>query len=200
MDSALVNYSYVGVGRDDGEKKGETMAIFYNTDKVELLNWGTFWLSPTFDKPSKGWGAGCRRTATWAQMKMKDSGKKFFYINTHLDHKSYEAQVKGMDMVLYRLGLLNTEAAPIILTGDFNVKPDSPVLNDLNVCMFDARKNADKTDSYGTFNGWGKQSSIIDYIYYYGFAECPSYETIVKKYEGVPFISDHYPIVSTLIF
>jgi endonuclease/exonuclease/phosphatase family metal-dependent hydrolase len=131
---------------------------------------------------------------------MKDSGKKFFYINTHLDHKSDEAQLKGMDMVLRRLGILNTGADPIILTGDFNVKPDSPVLDNLNVFMSDARKTAKKTDSIGTFNGWGKQSDTIDYIYYYGFAECPSYQTIVKKYEGVPYISDHYPIVSTLVF
>lgn len=41
-----------------------------------------------------------------------------------------------------------------------------------------------KTDSFGTFNGWGTRSSIIDYIYYKGFKMCTEYITIREKYAG----------------
>ena len=51
------DYDGVGVGRDDGKTSGEIMMIFYNTKKVELEKWGTFWLSETPDVPSFGWDA-----------------------------------------------------------------------------------------------------------------------------------------------
>ena len=73
----LPKYSSVGVGREDGISKGEHMSIYYNTKTVELLEWGTYWLSETPDVPSKGWDAACKRTATWALLKMKDSGTLF---------------------------------------------------------------------------------------------------------------------------
>jgi endonuclease/exonuclease/phosphatase family metal-dependent hydrolase len=185
---------------EDGKKKGETMAIFYNTRKVRLLDWGTYWLSETPDKPSRGWDADCKRTATWTLMEMKDSGRKFFYVNTHLDHRGDIAQQKGLELIVERIAAMNPEGLPMILTGDFNVKPEDPVLGGLNAKMLDARKTALKTDSRATFNAWGKSASIIDYIYYSGFTECAEYETIVRQYKGVLYISDHYPIVSRLVF
>ena len=49
-------YKGVGVGREDGKKEGEQMAILYNKKTIKLLKWGTFWLSETPDEP-KGWEA-----------------------------------------------------------------------------------------------------------------------------------------------
>ena len=200
LDDKLPHYSFVGVGREDGKKKGETMAIFYNTRKVRLLDWGTYWLSETPEKPSRGWDADCKRTATWTLMEMKGSGKKFFYVNTHLDHRGDMAQQKGLELILERIAAMNPEGLPMILTGDFNVEPDAPVLYGLNAKMTDARRSALKTDSRATFNAWGKSASIIDYIYHSGFSECAEYETIVRQYKDVLYISDHYPIVSRLVF
>lgn len=196
----LPKYASVGVGREDGKSDGEHMSIFYNTKTIELLDWGTYWLSETPDVPSKGWDAACKRTATWTLMKMKDSGKKFFYVNTHLDHRGKAAQQKGLDLLVKRIAAMNPEGFPMILTGDFNVEPNNPVLAELNTMMLDAKKTAIKTDARATFNGWGARAIIIDYIYYSGFAECSEYETIVRQYEGVPYISDHYPIVARLKF
>ena len=47
MKAQLPGYEYIGVGRDDGKKKGEHSAIFYDTNKFELIESGNFWLSPT---------------------------------------------------------------------------------------------------------------------------------------------------------
>ena len=133
-------------------------------------------------------------------MEMKDSGRKFFYVNTHLDHRGDVAQQKGLELIVERIAAMNPEELPMILTGDFNVTPEDPVLGGLNTKMLDARKTALKTDSRATFNAWGKSASIIDYTYYSGFSECAEFETIVRQYKGVLYISDHYPIVARLIF
>ena len=97
LEEFTKDYDCVGVGRDDGRKKGEYMSIFWNKKTVKMLKWGTFWLSETPEKPSKGWDAACFRTATWALMKDKRTGKKFYFVNTHLDHVGVEARRNGHD-------------------------------------------------------------------------------------------------------
>lgn len=200
LNKALPKYASVGVGREDGVSKGEHMSIYYNTKTIRLEKWGTYWLSETPDVPSKGWDAACKRTATWALLTVKSTGKQFYYVNTHLDHRGAVAQQKGLDLIVSRIAEMNPEGLPMILTGDFNVETDSPVLTELNTRMLDARKTAEKTDSRATFNGWGSSAIVIDFIYYSGFGSCPEYETIVRQYEGVPYISDHYPIMARLKF
>ncbi|MGM9747815.1 MAG: endonuclease/exonuclease/phosphatase family protein [Candidatus Cryptobacteroides sp.] len=200
IEENLTNYKGIGVGRIDGKHEGEHAAIFYNKKTVSLKKWGTFWLSETPDKPSMGWDAACSRTATWALMKDKKTGKQFYFVNTHLDHVGKEAQMKGLALIVEKIAQINSKGLPMILTGDFNVKPDDAVLTDLDSKMTSARKGAAESDNYGSFNGWGRKSEIIDYIYYSGFSSCREFMTIKKKYADKPFISDHFPIKAVLIF
>lgn len=195
-------YECVGVGRDDGKKKGEHMSIFWNKKNIKLMKWGTFWLSETPEKPSMGWDAACYRTATWALMKDKRTGKKFYFVNTHLDHVGKQARANGLALIVDRIAEINPEGYPMVLTGDFNVKPDDPCLTGLDARMNSTRKIAAKTDSHHTFNGWGKASKdmVIDYIYISGFSACPEYQTVIKRYSDRTFISDHYPVTARLIF
>lgn len=197
------DYKCVGVGREDGKKEGEHMSIFWNKKTVSLLKWGTYWLSETPDEPSYGWGADYRRTMTWAKMEMKYSGKKFFYVNTHLDSDKALARSNGLKLILDKIAEKNTDNLPVVLTGDFNIIPTDSVLDVLDDAeMLDARTTATKTDNLATFNGFGdEEERVIDYIYYRGFSSCPEYETIVKQYdENIQYISDHYPIVARLMF
>ena len=196
----MCGYEYVGVGRENGKKEGEHMAIFWNKKTVSMLKWGTFWLSETPEKPSMGWDAACRRTATWALMKDKRTGKKFYFINTHLDHKGAEAQKNGLKLIVDRLSEINPDGYPMVLTGDFNITPDNKALTELDAKMQSARKIAEKTDSLDTYNGWGRGSGVIDYIYVSGFSSCPEFQTVVKRYNDRKFVSDHYPVVARLIF
>ena len=198
----LRNYDCVGVGREDGKSKGEHMSIFWNKKKISLIKSGTFWLSETPEKPSKGWDAHCKRTATWALMKDKRTGKKFYFVNTHLDHRGALAQKNGLALIVSRIDEINPQGYPMVLTGDFNVKPNNPVLTDLDKIMQSSRKVAKKTDNHQTFNGWGKAKSdaVIDYIYVSGFSDCIEYQTVTKPYAERKFISDHYPIFTTLKF
>lgn len=193
-------YANVGVGRDDGKDKGEHMSVFYNKDVVELLDWGTYWLSETPDEPSYGWDAVCRRTATWTLLKVKATGQKFYFVNTHLDHKGAEAQKKGLALIVERIGAMNPKKLPMILTGDFNVSPDSPSLVDLDKIMKSARKYALDSDTTPSYNGWEKPKTVIDYVYYSGFAKCTDFKVVTKEYDGRKFVSDHCPVTAKLIF
>ncbi|MBQ2371922.1 MAG: endonuclease/exonuclease/phosphatase family protein [Bacteroidales bacterium] len=202
IEDNFADYESVGVGRDNGKSEGEFMSIFWNKKTVKMVKWGTFWLSETPEKPSLGWDAACKRTATWALMKDKNTGKMFYFVNTHLDHKGKEAQRKGLDLIVSRIDEINPKGYPMVLTGDFNIKPDNVALVGLEEKMQSARKIAPKTDNNPTFNGWGKAKSdmVIDYVYVSGFSACPEYHTVNEKYGQWKFISDHYPVYAKLIF
>jgi endonuclease/exonuclease/phosphatase family metal-dependent hydrolase len=56
LKNGLDGYDYIGVGRNDGQTKGEYAAIFYKTSRMKCLENGQFWLSETPEVPgSKGW-------------------------------------------------------------------------------------------------------------------------------------------------
>jgi len=203
LNEELKGYKSIGVPRDDGKKKGECMAIFYSKKTVSLLKWGTYWLSETPDVPSKGWDAACFRTATWALFKDKRSGKKFFMVNTHLDHIGVEARKMGLRLLIDRISAMDPIGEiPLILSGDFNVEQSDPAIQVLSPVMSNARIFAKTTDTGITFNAWGRKESqqTIDYIFYRGFRECPVFEVIRKSYYDLTYISDHYPIRAELIF
>ena len=192
-------YEYYGVGRDDGRSTGEMMAIFYKTDVVELGEHGTFWLSETPDEVSYGWDAAYRRTATWAFFTVKATGKKFFYINTHLDNEGSEAREQSIRLICDKLAELNPDGYPSILTADFNSTTDDAIFDPLKMVMHDARTDAAVTDQFGTYNGWGTTTSTIDHIFYSDFTPL-EYHTIMDRWNGVQYISDHYPISALLEF
>lgn len=193
-------YQCVGVGREDGVKKGEHMSVFFDTTRIQLLDWGTYWLSETPDEPSLGWDAACRRTATWTLLKDLSDKKEFFFVNTHLDHVGENARRNGLALIVERIGQMNPDGFPMILTGDFNVYPDDPCLTDLRAIMQDAWETAPEVDEGPTWHDWGKVSGTrhIDYIFYSGFEKCTSLTRLTKEYDNMPFVSDHYPVIAVL--
>ena len=78
LDSCLTNYTYVGVGREDGKTRGEYSAIFYDTTRFIVLESSTFWLSKTPGKVSVGWDAALERICTYALLQSRESGKKIW--------------------------------------------------------------------------------------------------------------------------
>ena len=192
-------YQYVGVGREDGEAGGEHMAVFYDTTRVDLKDWGTYWLSETPDEPSKGWDAACKRTATWTLLYDKKTDKHFYFVDTHLDHVGEVAREKGLALVVERIGAMNPENYPMILLGDFNVFPDDPCLAGLRAVMTDAREVAPVTSAERTYHGYGTvEKAPIDYIFYSGFSGCEEFARVTKPYLECPYVSDHYPVTAVL--
>src|SRR5690349_5342013 len=55
----MMEFAFIGKGREDGKQAGEHSAIFYRKSRFKVLQSGDFWLSETPDKPSLGWDATC---------------------------------------------------------------------------------------------------------------------------------------------
>lgn len=127
----LPEYNYVGVGRDNGKKKGEYSPIFYLRQEWKVLKSGTFWLSSTPEKRgSKGWDAALPRIATWALLQHRQIGKQVMAINTHFDHVGRVARVESGKLILQKSRELASDV-PLILTGDFNVGMESDVYHSI---------------------------------------------------------------------
>ena len=200
MVENLPEYGYIGVGRDDGKRKGEFMSIFYKKEEVEFIDGGTFWLSETPDEVSKGWDAQCFRTCTWALLKKKDTGKKFVYMNTHLDHMGKVAREESIKLIVERAEKLTGGKLPVFITADFNSPTSNAIFKPMQEAMLDARVEAPVTDDRGTLNCWGTTPPgvVIDHVFYRG-AEAQKFEVLRDKDYGAPYVSDHYPVMLTAI-
>lgn len=201
LQENLPDYAYYGVGRNDGKESGEFMAIFYKKEAVELLDHGTFWLAATPDTPTKGWDGQCFRTCTWTIFKCKDTGKQFAFLNTHLDHRGKVAQQEGMKTIVNKIGELVPKDMPVFLSGDFNTRTDNPIYEPLKAIMADSRELATETDHRGTYTGWKVRETpvVVDHIFVRG-VEVDKFQVLCDKNYGAPYISDHYPVMTTARF
>jgi endonuclease/exonuclease/phosphatase family metal-dependent hydrolase len=201
LNENLPDFDYYGVGRDDGVEKGEFMAIFYNKNEVKLLDKGTFWLAATPDTPTKGWDGQCFRTCTWTLFECKDTGKKFAFFNTHLDHRGKVAQEEGMKTIVAKIKELVPENIPVFLSGDFNTRTDLPIYEPLKAIMTDSRELAVETDHRGTYTGFRVRENpvVVDHIFVRG-AEVDKFQVLCDKNYGAPYISDHWPVMTTARF
>ena len=204
LDSALQDYSFIGVGRDDGARKGEFSAIYFRTDKFKLLQSGTFWLSPTPDKPSKGWDAAYPRVCTYGQFQDQKSREKFWVFNTHFDHVGDKARKEAAKLILKKMGSLNHEGLPVILSGDLNLTPDQAPIQMLAAEMQDSRL-ASKMAPFGpvgTWNGFDFNSPLdrrIDYIFVSMDVKVNKYAVLTDSRDQ-KFYSDHLPVFVEVFF
>ena len=196
LDSCLPTYKRIGVGRDDGKEAGEFMAIYYDTMRLTLLSDTTRWLSMTPEVPSKYEGAGCYRTVTVARFRDRINGHEFAYLNTHLDHVSNDARVRGAqvigDIVANRL-----KGIPVVVGGDMNCTAEydeyKPFDFFYRAGLQEARELTDSTSHAITYNAFGKDaSSVIDHFFVRDM-QVLRFRTLDGDY-GIPYISDHYPI------
>lgn len=171
LKNALPEYDYIGVGRDDGKEAGEHSAIFYRTDRFDVIESGDFWLSETPEKPgSKGWDAVLPRICTWGHFKYKETGFEFLFFNLHMDHIGVRARVESALLVQEKMRELG-KGLPSILTGDFNVDQTHSSYDALvsQGVLCDAFEKAEfRYAPNGTFNNFETQdftTSRIDHVF-----------------------------------
>lgn len=204
IKNGLNHYGAIGVGRDDGANKGEYSAIFYNQEKLKVLKSGTFWLSETPDKPSKGWDAAYNRICTYALFQIKKGGKKFWAFNVHFDHVGNEARKNSAKLILEKIKSFNTRSYPVVLTGDFNLTEDSEPIKMLSENLNDSYYHS-LTKPYGpkgTFTAFDTEKPAkdrIDYIFVKLF-KVLNYRVVNDRRENLLYPSDHFPIISEISF
>ncbi|WP_197052680.1 endonuclease/exonuclease/phosphatase family protein [Psychroserpens sp. Hel_I_66] len=204
LNASLKNYKFIGTGRD-GEKKGEYSAIYYNSEKIKVEQENTFWLSQTPNEMSQGWDAAYPRICTYGLFTVLENNQKIWVFNTHLDHQGAEAQKEGMKLILEKIQSVNTNDFPVVITGDFNVEPNSEVIAYTTNSFHDTKNLAAITfGSEGTFNGFKYNEPAtrrIDYILL-----SKSTNLSVKKYAvfssavDFKYPSDHFPVFVELEF
>ncbi len=204
LKTGLKNYDYVGVGRDDGKEKGEFSAIFYDTARLQVLKSGTFWLSETPGKPSRGWDAALNRICTYAVFRDRKSNKEFIALNLHFDHIGNVARVKSSELILKKIAEINPKNLPVTVSGDFNLTEDSEPIKIMSKNLQDTYYHSE-TKHYGpkgTFTGFNVNEipkERIDYIFVKGF-KIRSHRHINDRRENLLYPSDHFPVLTELSF
>ena len=215
MRTALPHYGEIGVGRDDGREAGEYAAILYRSDRFEMEESGTFWLSDTPRIPgSKSWGNRITRICTWARLASIETSERFYVFNLHLDHESQSSRERSVELLARRI----TEHAdndPVVVLGDFNAGEDNPAIRFLlgELAATDAGwsyPSPHLRDTYrtryptagedvGTFNAFRGESSgeQIDWILVSEHWDVLEAAIVRTHYDG-RYPSDHFPVTALI--
>ncbi len=202
LERELEGYRWLGVGRNGG-RRGEYMAIFYATDRFELLEHEHYWLSDTPEVVgSKSFGNGVVRMTTWARLRVRVSGEELVLVNTHFDHQVEASRVKSAALMVERDVELGS--ARVIVTGDFNCRGGESTAWTTLVTdgpYEDAWDSAlERGEAISTFHGWGpprEGDRRIDWILHRGAIKVLSSKVCTYGRDG-RWPSDHFPVLSEL--
>ena len=157
-------YAHLGQGRDGGDK-GEHMCVFYDTERLTLIEGGTRWFTDTPDVSSFCEGAYFPRNMVYAILEEKATGKRYMHINTHIE--PIEGHVKPLLEFAARYDM------PIIMTGDFNIQEGTELYEKIVTTPLyggrtfaDAKFTAAETEDKFTWHGYGKPNpQKIDFCF-----------------------------------
>ena len=201
--SGMPEYAYIGAGRDDGQTAGEHSAIFYKTDRFEVLEKGDFWLSETPDVPGKGWDATCcNRICSWGKFKERQSGKVFYFFSVHFDHQGVVARQESGKLMVSKIKEIAKDY-PFVFAGDLNSTPETEQVKLLSSRFKDA-KTATQLPPYGpdgTFTGRFRNpigAGRIDYIFVSEGFDVLKYAGLTDN-DGMYYPSDHIPVMADIV-
>lgn len=197
----LSDYRFIGVGRDDGKDAGEHCAIFYRSDRFNVLDQGDFWLSEHPEKPGRGWdGTCCNRICTWGKFEDLKNHKQFYFFNVHYEYEGDVARRESSNLMISRIKSIAGNQ-PVFLTGDFNAFPTEEPIRILNDSGFlnDSYKIT-KEAPFGpvcTYHGYDstiKTEERLDYIWVTDSIQIDKYGVLTNTLYGhTP--SDHFPVM-----
>jgi endonuclease/exonuclease/phosphatase family metal-dependent hydrolase len=196
-------YRSVGYGRN-ANKRGEGCPLYYDRDRVELLDWKQTALSSTPDVPgSTTWGNPTPRIVVAATFRCHATGAEFRALNTHFDQFSRRSRMRSAEEILRLVG---ESTLPTVVTGDFNSDDDSLVHDAITGTgvLLDTWDTAEKraTESWGSFANYGeprRERKRIDWI-----LATPSVSVLraginVTRYDG-KWPSDHAAVQAVVNF
>ena len=145
-------YRSIGYGRETN-KGGEGCPIFYDSDRLRVLEWKQTALSDTPARPgSTSWGNHTPRVVVEASFRDIATGIDFRAVNTHFDHRSRTSRLRSAD-ALRRI--VAASPLPTIVTGDFNTDANTAPFDRLTGqgLLLDTWKTAEErlSEEWGTF-------------------------------------------------
>ncbi|WP_421940787.1 endonuclease/exonuclease/phosphatase family protein [Pedobacter sp.] len=191
------NFDVIGVGREDGKRKGEFSAVYFDKDRFTKKEGGTFWLSQTPDVPSKGWDAALNRVCSWVKLYDKLNKKEFIVFNTHYDHIGVQARIESAKLLKQKIQQIAPNL-PVIFTGDLNVTPETEAIATIKSFLSDS-KAISVEPPYGpdgTFNAFDFNSDLknrIDYVFVNQKFQVQKYAVLTDS-KDKRYYSDHLPV------
>ncbi len=212
IQSTLSGYSIFGNGRSK-KHFNEHSDIIIKNDEVEVDFSKTIWLSKHPEKfGSRAFLSFFPRICTICEVKFRESGRRIRVFNAHFDHISSWARRIGVEIILkYMERFQKQDPMPMVLMGDFNVKPHSKLIQRLSknlhqyqdIHLVDAYTYCEHpekcTNTYHGFKGITGSDAHIDYIFVSSDLEVVNTYVDYQKRQG-KYLSDHYPIIATLSF
>ena len=197
----LDDYSWIGVGREDGKEKGETTGILFRHARFSLQGQQTLWLSQTPLQVSRGWDAHFRRTLTIAKLMDKVTKQPTLVFNTHFDNEGELARQESAKFLLAEIARQDPQAQ-LVVTGDFNFKSDGKSYEIITQILADAEKLSSTPVAGGnkTYNAFGEDKETnnkIDFVFVKKDASVLSHKVDTTLYNNL-FPSDHYPVIVRL--
>lgn len=195
LERAFPGYAFLGVAREDGHTGGESTNIAVNQAVFDVRSSGTFWLSPTPDRPSKGWDAGYTRIATWAHLVRRTDGRRFLVLNTHLDSNGRQARLEGARQIGAWLTANRQAGELIIMTGDLNSGDRGQPMAFLTspaVGLQDSRliTKSPPFGPEGTYDGRAR----IDFVLVDRGLQVDHYGVLAAHGHAEQILSDHFPV------
>jgi endonuclease/exonuclease/phosphatase family metal-dependent hydrolase len=167
--------------------------LFYRPDTFSLLSSGHWWLSPTPDVPSLGFGNTAPRVVLWAHLHHRVSNQEFVIFNTHIDQRCTQAM---MELCRNKFAEFEENYPCLILMGDLNFNEKDPNYDLLITDAWnDSHKAALEADS-ATFlyDRLGMPGGRIDHILYRGSKFIPTTWIRLLPRASNERISDHDPV------
>ena len=204
LKEQLTGYAYVGIGRDRNNT-GEASPVFYLEEKYDLVDSGTFWLSETPEKVSRGWDAFFfHRVCTYAVLKNKETGFTYAHFNAHFDHIGVVARNESAALVCRKIAEICPDI-PVLFSGDLNDDEGGAMYERiLESGMKDTKFLAKDTMDSGTYHGYSEKTEEertkpIDFIFVNAYhADVLKYKVDLEKFEGI-YPSDHHPVITDLL-
>lgn len=172
--------------------------IWYNVDRVKVVDWGVFWLSETPDEQSKGFGSRFWISCCWAIFEIKETGAQYVHMNTHLNVDDGEIRKKETKVLLERAQAFLDEGYAVLMTGDFNCGIKSvPVGWIYDAGFVSSQHTAPVTTDMGTYSGFDYNKPYGgpgDFVFGNSHATPLSCEVIDKWRDAngnMVFLSDH---------
>lgn len=190
LKEALPMYDVYGLPRDS---RGEGTPIFVKRDRFNQITSGTFWLSDTPLQESKIEGSHFPRIASYVVL--EDRGRRTLFFNTHLDYASDEVALKQAKILYQKmLELKVIYEGSLLLTGDFNVYPDSKTIRYLTSKLNSVYEDPKRIGL--TYHGFTHetQGQPIDYIFTTSDIDIGLFKIIHYPLDD-QYLSDHYPIL-----
>jgi endonuclease/exonuclease/phosphatase family metal-dependent hydrolase len=211
MSGLGADWTYIGVGRDDGKEAGEYSPILFRKGVWDLGSWKTVWLNEDGSVGKKGWDAGSVRIVTVGHFTHVKSKKKIVGMSTHLDNSGEVSRRESAKIILQ---LIDTESStnttadedkvPFFLAGDLNSETSGEAYQLLSAktsLLQDAKELAKwKYGNTNTFTDFDdKDMTLIDFVFLGPRGgtnwAVEGYSVLPNKFEDGVYDSDHRAVV-----